>query len=80
MIDRFLGDAFWVMSCPFWNTVLQCGVRLQIHMHLEVVDRAVSGAHFFYWGCVEWDIAHRRYMAVLCLLCKIRCNPMRPLN
>ena len=31
MIDRFLGDAFGVLSRPFWSTVLQCGARLQIH-------------------------------------------------
>ena len=31
MIDRFLGDAFRVLSCQFWSTVLQSGSRLQIH-------------------------------------------------
>ena len=31
MIDRFLVDAFWVLSCSFWSTVLQCGARLPIH-------------------------------------------------
>ena len=31
MIDRFLGDAFGVLSCQFWSTVLQYGVRLSIH-------------------------------------------------
>ena len=31
MIGRFLGEAFWVLSCPFWNTVLECGARLPIH-------------------------------------------------
>ena len=28
----------------------------------------------------ECDVAHRRSVAVLCLLYKIRCNPMHPLN
>ena len=28
----------------------------------------------------ECDIAHRRYVAVLCMFYKIRCNPMHPLN
>ena len=28
----------------------------------------------------ECDIAHRRSVAVLCMLYKIRCNPMRPLD
>ena len=30
--DKLLiGDAFGVLSCQFWNTVVQCGVRLPIH-------------------------------------------------
>ena len=28
----------------------------------------------------ECDTAHRRSVAVRCMLCKIRCNPMHPLN
>ena len=31
MIDYFLGDAFGVLSCQFWSTLLQCGARLPIH-------------------------------------------------
>ena len=31
MIERFLGDAFGVLSCQFWNIVLQSGARLPIH-------------------------------------------------
>ena len=31
MINCFLRDAFGVLSCPFWSTVLQCGARLLIH-------------------------------------------------
>ena len=31
MIDRFLGDAFGVLSCQFWSIVLQSGARLPIH-------------------------------------------------
>ena len=31
MIDHFLRDASWGLSCPFWSTVLQCGARLSIH-------------------------------------------------
>ena len=31
MINCSSGDAFGVLSCQFWNTVLQCGVRLPIH-------------------------------------------------
>ena len=31
MIDHFVGDAFDVLSCQFWSTVLQSGARLPIH-------------------------------------------------
>ena len=31
-------------------------------------------------GLFECDSAHRRSVAVLCMLYKVRCNPMHPLN
>ena len=31
MIDRFLGDAFGVLSCQFWSTALQSAARLPMH-------------------------------------------------
>ena len=45
--------------------------------HLILLNRAVSGAA---GGVFECDIAHRRSVAVLCLLYNIRCNPVNPLN
>ena len=48
--------------------------------HLKLLDRAVSGARFLTGGVFECDIAHRRSVAVLCMLYKIACNPMHPLN
>ena len=48
--------------------------------HTNLLDRAVSGARYL-TGCVfECDIAHHRSVAVLCMLCKIKCNLMHPLN
>ena len=48
--------------------------------HLKLLDRAVSGARFL-TGCVfECHISHRRSVAVQCMLFKIRCNPVHPLN
>ena len=46
--------------------------------HLEVLDRVVSGATFLTGGVFECDLAHRRSVAVLCMLYKIRCNPNTP--
>ena len=48
--------------------------------HLKLVDRAVSGARFLTGGMFECDISHRRSVAVLCMLYKIRCNPVHPFN
>ena len=48
--------------------------------HLKLLDRAVSGARFL-TGCVfECDIAHCRSGEVLCILYKIRCTSIYPLN
>ena len=48
--------------------------------HLKLLDRPVSGARFLTGGVFECDIAHRRSVAVMCMLYNIRCNPMHPLN
>ena len=48
--------------------------------HLKLLDRAISGARFLTVGVLECDISHRRSVAVLCMLYKIRCNPVHPLN
>ena len=50
--------------------------------HIKLVDRVVSGASFLTGGVFECDLAHRHsmaMMAVLCMLYKIRCNPLHPL-
>ena len=47
--------------------------------HLKLLDCVVSGASFLTGGVFECDLAHRRYVAILCLLYKIRCIPMHPL-
>ena len=48
--------------------------------HLKLLDRAASGARFLTGDVFECDISHRRSVAVLCILYKIRCNPVHPLN
>ena len=48
--------------------------------HLILLYRVVSGARFLTGGVFECDIAHRRSVAVLCMLYKIRCNSMHPFN
>ena len=48
--------------------------------HLKLLNRSVSGARFLAGSVFECDISHRRSVAVLCMLYKIRCNPVHPLN
>ena len=66
--------------CPASFLVLFCGLVLGCDTHHKLLDRAVSGARFLTGGVFECDISHRRSVAVLCMLYKIRCNPVHPLN
>ena len=47
--------------------------------HLKLLDCVVSGACFLAGGVLNCNLSHRRSVAVLCMLYKIRCNPMHPL-
>ena len=61
----------------FVLTVLECCSAVWFSAadtHLKLLDRAVSGARFLTGGVFECDISHRRSVAVLCMLYKIRCN------
>ena len=71
MIERFLGDAFGVLPCQFWSIVLQSG---------ETAEQSGETARFLTRGVFECDISHRRSVADMCMLYKIRCNPVHPLK
>ena len=47
--------------------------------HLKLHDRVVNGACFIAGGVLNCDLSHRRSVAVLCMLYKIKCNPKHPL-
>ena len=47
--------------------------------HLKLLYCVVSGASFLTGGVFACDLAHRRSVSVLCILYKIRRNPMHPL-
>ena len=47
---------------------------------LKLLYRAVSGARFLTGAVFECDISHRRFVAVLFMLYKIRCNSVHHLN
>ena len=48
-------------------------------IHFKLLDRVVSGARFLTVGVFEYDIAHRRSVAVLSMLYKIKCSTMHHL-
>ena len=74
-----LGRCFWGFVLPVFEycSAVWCSAA---DTHLKLVDRAVSGARFLTGGVFECDISHRRSVAALCMLYKIRCNPVHPLN
>ena len=46
--------------------------------HLKHWCQFCQWCQFCNWGVFECDVAHRRSVAVLCMLYKIRCNQMHP--
>ena len=48
--------------------------------HLKLLDIVVRSDNFLPDGVLECNLAHRRSVAVLCTLYKIKSNPMHPLN
>ena len=48
--------------------------------HLKLLDRVVRSAVFLAGGVLECKPAHRRSVAELCMLFKIKSNPMHPLS
>ena len=74
-----LGRCFrgFVLSVLEYCSAVWCSAA---DTHLKLLDRAVSGARFLTGGVFECNIAHRRSVAVLCMLYKIWCNSEPPLN
>ena len=76
-INCFLGDAFgFALPVLEFCSAVWC---LAAETHLKPLDREVSGSSFLTGGVSECDLAHRRSVAVICMLYKIRRNPMAPL-
>ena len=65
----------------FWSLVLPvleyCSAA---NSHLKLLDRVVRSAGLLAGGVLECNLAHRRSVAELCMLFKIRNNPMHPLS
>ena len=77
--DKLLiGRCFWgfVMSVLEYCAAVGC---LSADTHLKLLDRVVSGACFLAGGVFNCDLSHRRSVAVLSMLYKVRCNQKHPL-
>ena len=48
--------------------------------YFKLLDRVVNGVCLLTDGVLVWNSAHRRSVAVFCMLHMIRCNPMHPLH
>ena len=73
MVDNFLGDASGVLCFVLpvleYCSAVWCSAA---DTHLKLLYRVVSGASFLTEGVIERDLSHRRSVAVLCMLYKIR--------
>ena len=77
--DRLLiGRCIWDFVLPVleYCSAVWCSAA---DTHLKLLDRVVSGACFLAGVVLNCDLPHRRSVAVLCMLHKIRCNPIHPL-
>ena len=77
--DRLLlGRYFWGFVLPVleYRSAVWCSAA---DAHHKLLDHVVSDASFLTGGVFECDLAHRRSVAVLCMLYQIRCNPVHPL-
>ena len=68
---------FFVLPVLEYCSAVWC---LAANTHRKLLYRAASGALFLTGGVVECGIAYRRSVGLLCMLYKIRCNPMHPLH
>ena len=50
------------------------------YSHLKLLDGVVRSAGFLAGGVLECNLAHRRSVAELCMLFKIKSNPMNSLS
>ena len=73
-----IGRCFWCFVLPVleYCSAVWCSAA---NTHLKLLDRIVSGACFLAGGVLNCNIFHRRSVAELCMLYKIRCNPKHQL-
>ena len=66
--------------CPAGFGVLLSVWRSAADSHRKPLDRVVRSAGFLAGGVLDCNLAHRRSVAELCMLFKIKSNPMHPIS
>ena len=76
---QVLVRSFWSFVLPVleYCSAVWCSAA---DSHLKLLDRVVRSAGFLAGGVIECNLAHRRSVAELCMLFKIKSNPMHPLS
>ena len=71
--------SFWSFVLPVleYCSAVWCSAA---DSHLKLLDRVVRSAGFPAGGVLECTLAHCRSVAELCMLFKIKSNPMHPLS
>ena len=71
--------SFWSFFLPVLEhcSAVWCSAA---NSHLKLLDRVARRAGFQAGGVLEFNLAHRRSVAKLCMLFKIKSNPMHPLS
>ena len=77
--DQSLLLSFWSFVLPVleYCSAVWCSAA---DSHLKLLDRIVRSAGFLARGVLDCYLAHRRSVAELCMLFKIKSNPMHPLS
>ena len=70
---------FWSFALPVleYCSALWCS---DADSHLKLLYRVVRSGDFLAGGVLDCNLAHRRSVAELCMLFKIKSNPMHPLS
>ena len=71
--------SFWSFVLPVleYCSAVWCSAA---DSHLKLMDRVVRSAGFLVGGVLDCNLTHRRSVAELCMLCKIKSNRMHPLS
>ena len=78
--DRWLlVKSFWSFFLPVleYCSAVWCSAA---DSHLKLLDKVGRSASFLAGGVLECNLAHRRSVAQLCIIFKIKSNPMHPLS